>query len=141
VRLAALLAVVGLAACDDGSSGGYSYFLVPVTIDQQSVDQELLGLIAFCGAEAKTPQGNTGADLRCVRGRIPYQLGNFEYTTTQTSGSITFSVVLQGINHNPLASGESSPVGVVPGKTVEVPAIVVKAIPGAPRMPPDVPNP
>lgn len=135
------LVALGLSGCDDGSSVTYSYFLVPVTIDRQSVDEDLLALVAHCGAEAHVGTRRDGVDLRCVRGRIPYELGKFEYTTTQTSGAVRFVVELFGINHNPLARGESMPAGIVPGKTVDVPPVVVRAIPGAMREPPGVPLP
>lgn len=134
------VSVAALAFTLAGCSGDvtYTYFNVAVTLDQEMVmDEELMELIAGCAALAETPERTDSATLRCVRGGLMMDLGTFQYTTTLTSGSIKFTVVMSGINNNPLARGESAPVGIAPGKTISA-SLVVKPIPGAPRRPPDV---
>lgn len=138
-RLGVLLGLVmGVAGCG-GSDVTFSYFLVKVTIDRRSVDDELLGLIRVCSAEAQTARGKDGRDLCREPASLPYDLGKFEYSTTLTSGAVKFAVVLYGRYNNALARGESVEVGIVPGMTKET-EVLVEAIPGAPREPGVVPG-
>lgn len=135
-----LLVAAALAACATSCDEEvtYTYINVAVTLDGEMVmDDELMQAIAGCAAIAETPQRMDSADLRCVRGQLTANLGTFQYTTTLSSGSVKFTVIMKGINDNALAQGSSEPVGIVPGQTISA-NLLVKAIPGAPRRPPDV---
>jgi hypothetical protein len=135
-----LIAALGSAGCG-GDSTTFTYFRVPVMLDRQSIDDELLDLIEACAAVAETPLRKDSGDLRCVRHRVPNNLGTFEYTTSLKTGSIKFSVVMNNYNGTALAAGEVGPVDIVGGMTITTSALIVKAIPGAPRNPPGVITP
>jgi hypothetical protein len=137
--LAGLAGIAGLAGC--GESTTFTYFKVPVMLDRQSIDDELLDLIEACAAVAETPLRKDSGDLRCVRHRVPANFGTFEYTTSLKSGAIKFSVVMNNYNGTALAAGEVGPVDIVAGMTITTSALIVKAIPGAPRNPPGVITP
>jgi hypothetical protein len=136
-RLAPAVLLTGallVGGCDKTAT--FSYFNIHVTLDRTSIDDELLDLINGCAAVAETPARRDTTDLRCVRHRVPNDLGVFQYTTTLTSGSIKFSVVMASYDGTAIAQGQiDPPLGIAPGMTVEG-TLVVKAIPGAPRMPP-----
>ena len=133
-----VLAAAGGAGCD--KSVTYSYFNIKVTLDRTSIDDELVDLIDACAAFAQTPERQDTAPLPCVRHRIPNELGVFQYTTSLTKGEITFSAIMNGYWGPTLAQGELEPLGIAPGMTIER-TMVVKAIPGVPRMPPGPINP
>ena len=128
-RLAALALAVALGpAC--GKAVTYSYFVIDVKIDPTSVDDSLLNRIAACAANAQTSLRTDSADLRCTRYHVGYDLGKFEYTTTLTSGAVTFSVVANDFSQTTLARGEVGPLDIVVGGKVTG-SILVKAVPGA----------
>jgi hypothetical protein len=136
MRPVLLLLALALAAagCDDDVT--FSYFRVPVKLDRTTIDDELLDLIEACAAIAETPVNSDSGDLRCVRHRIPNDLGIFEYTTQLTSGAVKFTVVMNSYSGTTLARGELDPMAIMVGKTVTTPTLTVKAVPGAPREPP-----
>jgi hypothetical protein len=136
--LCLVLAAAGGAGCD--KSVTYSYFNIKVTLDRTSIDDELVDLIDACAAFAQTPLRQDTAPLPCVRHRIPNELGVVPYTTSLTKGEITFSAIMNGYWGATLAQGELEPLGIAPGMTIER-TMVMKAIPGAPRMPPGPINP
>ena len=138
-RLAVFGVLAALAGCSESTT--FTYFHVPVMLDRQSIDDELLDLIEACAAVAETPLRKDSGDLRCVRHRVPANFGTFEYTTSLKSGAIKFSVVMNNYNGTALAAGEVGPVDIVAGMTITTPALIVKAIPGAPRNPPGVITP
>jgi hypothetical protein len=127
------LAVAGGAGCE--KSVTYSYFNILVAVDRTSVDNELLDLINACAAFAETPARQDSAPLPCPRNMIPNELGVFQYTTSLTRGEIKFSAIMNGYWGVTVAQGELEPLGIAPGMTIER-TLVVKAIPGVPRMPP-----
>jgi hypothetical protein len=119
----------------------YSYFDVGVTLDRTSadpIDDELLAVVEGCAAVAENGDRRETADLHCVRGSIPTDLGTFQYTTKQTTGTVTFSVTLKSYWGAIVARGESPPIGIVPGNKVMT-SLVVKALPNAPRSPNAIP--
>lgn len=107
----------------------YSYFRIAATVDP-TVSQDLLDVVEACAVIAETPTHTDSADLRCVRRHVGRDLGVIEYSTEQTTGAITFSIVMNGLNQQRLARGEVGPLDIVRGQTVEG-ALVVKEIPGA----------
>ena len=139
LTLAALALVLG--SCD--KKVDYSYFNVNVTVDRTSLDDELLDLVSACGASATLDDGRVDlGDLRCVRHAVVNgnSLGTFQYTTTRTSGSVTFKVTLDSYWGAELGTGQSKTVGIAPNSTTSV-DLVVSAVPDAPRMPPSAGGP
>jgi hypothetical protein len=135
-RVALLALVLGAVGCASEDDRVYTYFQVAVKIDQASVPFELMQLVHYCSAQAETPRGEGGIDLPCRRGNIPYDLGTFEYSTTLTQGQLTIKAVLSDINVKPLAEGDTGPLNIIAGKTIDA-AILIKGLPGA--LPPVVP--
>jgi hypothetical protein len=120
-------ALAGAAGC--GESVTFAYFEVDVTVDQ-TADREFLGRITSCGVEVDGPHKHSG-DLRCQRGAIQdHKLGKFEYSTSASSGTVTFTVVLKDLNGKDLARGQSDPVTIVPNKTTQA-QVLVKPLPEA----------
>jgi hypothetical protein len=128
-----VLASAGATGCDKSIT--YSYFNVRVTLDRTTIDDELVDLIDACAAFADTPLRQDQASLPCPRHRIPNDLGVFQYTTSLTRGEIKFSAIMNGYWGDTLAQGELEPLGIAPGMTTER-TLVIKAIPGVPRVPP-----
>ena len=130
---------LGLAGCD--RKVAYSYFNVTVTLDRTTIDDELLDLVSACGATATLDDGRAETrDLRCVRHNVGADLGVFQYTTSRTSGSVKFTVVLTSYWGARLATGESESVGIAPSSTTSV-MMIVHALANAPRMPPSAGGP
>jgi len=122
---AALLVLSALATSGCGvEETTYSYFLISATIDQSVDDDTLLMRLGKCAVEATTSIRIEGRDLPCHRGER--KLGEAQFTTNLTAGSVKFSVILTDINLRQLARGDSAPIGIAPGKTVPV-SIVVKS--------------
>jgi hypothetical protein len=139
IRLAPLaLALALLPACDKPVT--YSYFLIEAKLDPTTVDFELINRITACAVLAQTPAREDSADLPCKRHQVVHNLGTFEYTTTLTSGAIKFVLIANDSNQMLLARGETTPLDIVPGKTVTA-TVVATALPapepdaGAPATP------
>jgi hypothetical protein len=127
-----LAAALALGACDKTAT--FAYFNIDVVLDRATIDDELLDLIQTCSATATTPTREEMADMRCMRHRIGNDVGVFQYTTSLTSGSVTFSVTLYNYFGPAVAEGQLGPLGIAPGGTVDM-QLVVHGIPGAPRVP------
>jgi hypothetical protein len=133
VLLGCALAAAGAAGCDKTAT--YTYFNIHMVLDRQTVDDELLDLIAACAASADIQDRHDDADLRCLRHRVPNDLGIFQYTTTQTKGEVTFKVIMNSYWGVTLAQGTLDPLGIAPGMTIDQ-TLTIHAIPGVERMPP-----
>jgi len=128
--LGGALLVLSLAAAGCEKNSTYTYFNIDVTLDQRTISNDLLDTISACAALAATPMRTDTADLRCMRHKIQPHLGTFQYTTSLTSGAITFSVIMTSFDGTQVAQGQTAPIGIVPGGTTSG-SIMVEAIPGA----------
>jgi hypothetical protein len=132
----ALLALALLAACDQPVT--YSYFRVHARFDS-SVDFELINRIEACAVLAQTPKREDSGDLRCRRHFVTSDLGEFEYTTSLTSGAIKFVLIANDSNGVLMARGETAPLDIDVGKTVTA-EVVASAAPGAKPTPEPEPD-
>jgi hypothetical protein len=136
LALAGSLAMAGMG-CE--KSVTYSYYDIHVVLDRQSIDDELLAVIQGCAVVVKTPLREDIADLRCVRFRVPNDLGVFQYTSNLPNGSLMFTVIMTSFDGTPVAQGELGPIGIAPGSAPTEDTLVVKALPMMPE--PVVPAP
>ena len=142
-RLAALALALALLPTCGGEEATYSYFVVQVKLDPATVDFDLLNRINACAVLAQTPVREDSADLRCRRHMVASDLGNFEYTTSLTSGAIKFVLIANDFNGKLLIRGETAPLDIQKGKTVMA-ELVGQPVPGAkpePEPEPDAGSP
>jgi len=132
------LALALLPTCG-GQEATYSYFVIQVKLDPASVDFDLLNRIQACAVLAQTPVREDSADMRCRRHFVANDLGNFEYTTSLTSGAIKFVLIANDFNGQLLVRGETAPLDIQVGKTVMA-ELVGQAVPGAKPAPEPAPD-
>ncbi len=111
-----ILGAAALAGCGP-TDVTYSYFAITVDVDPRIEPEEVRPMIDTCPVVVETPRGEVGGDLHCVRNRIGDRY-KFEFSTTLTSGSFKFTVLMKDRNLKVLARGESPQLGLVPGQTV-----------------------
>jgi hypothetical protein len=110
------------AGCEDDTK--YSYVRVTVSLNDQ-VTPYYLGRISSCGANVMGADDDFGP-LYCPPGGVTgRQLGAFEWSTLQTSGTVTFVVTLKDPAGMDIGRGESAPVTLVPDTKDPLPAQVV----------------
>lgn len=128
------LKAAGLCAGLLGGCGGedvtYSYFAVDVKID---ASYSFLERVSTCVARAEGPQTHE-EDLRCSKGTVPHNLGTFDYVTSATSGSVTFTVTLKDIGGRDIGQGKTGPVSIVAGGT-QMASVTVVPLPEPDMMP------
>jgi hypothetical protein len=118
-----------LGALGCGESVIYAYFAVDVTIDE-SANFDFLNRISSCSVVVEGPRQDQG-NLNCIKGAIKdHRLGKFEYSTSASSGSVRFTVVLRDLNGRELARGTSDSVRIVPDELVNA-SVLVKPLPEA----------
>jgi hypothetical protein len=130
-RAALLLGLGGslaLAGIGCEKSVTYSYYDIHVVLDRQSIDDDLLDIIQGCAVLVETPLRQDSADLRCVRHRVPNDLGVFQYTSNLSSGSLLFTVIMTDFDNKLVAQGDLGPIGVAPGSAPTDETLVVKAL-------------
>jgi hypothetical protein len=127
-RLAALLLLALAPACSEPVT--YSYFLVQARLDPLTVDSSIRDRIVACAVIAKAPMREESTDMRCRQRMVMSELGVFEYSTSLTSGPVTFRLIATDLHGQLMAEGETPPLDILVGKTVNA-EVVAKLAPGA----------
>jgi hypothetical protein len=124
-RLALVAAGAGAlatAGCEDDTK--YSYVSVTVSFNDMATP-EYLSRVASCGVNV------TGADddfgpLACSPGNVTSrQLGTFEWSSLQKSGTVTFLVRVEDPAGMEIGRGESQPVSLVADQMVPASVVIV----------------
>jgi hypothetical protein len=109
--VAAGAGALATAGCEDDTK--YSYVRVTVTLNEQ-VTPYYLGRIYSCGANVMGADDDFGP-LACPPGGVTgRQLGSFEWSSLQTSGTVTFLVTVKDPAGMEIGRGQSGPVVLVP---------------------------
>lgn len=118
-----LLLATAASGCEDDVT--YSYFRVKVLLDTTDIDYAFIKTVFGCAVVVQTPHGSDTADFRCPTDVVE-DLGTFDYSTSITSGSVTFSVWFTDINVRQIAKGVSAPMPIAQGQTTEGQVVVMK---------------
>jgi hypothetical protein len=125
-------ALVGALLLGAGATAGcsktttYSWVDVHVTIDPSIPAPDLQALVVACEIKVTGADNFAGVPLpSCMNGVSDRNLGTFEWSTTEGSGDLQFTVTLFALNRQPFAVGTSEPVAIVPGKRISSSVLVL----------------
>jgi hypothetical protein len=127
-RFAALVLLALAPACSEPVT--YSYFLVQARLDPMTVDSSIRDRIVACAVTAQAPMREETADMRCRQRMVMSELGLFEYSTSLTTGPVKFTLIATDIHGQLMAMGETMPLDIKVGQTVDA-VVVATLAPGA----------
>jgi len=117
------LGLAGVAGCGDDTQ--YSYFSVDVALNDMA-DADFLARIATCGINVEGADTDFSPIPVCAPGAIrDRRLGTVEYSTVETTGTVTFKVTVKDVAGMTLGEGTSNQVPVTSGSLTKATVTVV----------------